>query len=103
MLPALHGWAAQILNDPNEIVHQGYQSYTVLSLCRIIYTLEFGDIVSKRKASAWVKETQGENWHGIIDQAWIGRHNPQLPASTDAINQTLDLIRYTLDKARSVL
>ena len=103
MLPALHGWATQILTDPKEIVHQGYQSYTVLSLCRIIYTLEFGDIVSKRKASAWVKETQGENWHEIIDQAWIGRRNPQLPASTDAINQTLDLIRYTLDKARSVL
>jgi len=101
MLPALHGWATQILNNPNEIVHQGYQSYTVLSLCRIIYTLEFGDIVSKSKAAEWVKETQGEKWDGLIDRAWIGRHNPQLLASTDDINQTLDLIRFALDKASS--
>src|ERR1051325_5687082 len=27
MLPALHGWATNILNNPNEIIHQGYQSY----------------------------------------------------------------------------
>jgi len=98
MLPALHGWATQILNNPNEITHQGYQSYTVLSLCRILYTLHFGDIVSKQKAARWVKETQGEKWGALIDQAWIGRHNPQLIASTDDINQTLDLISYALGR-----
>lgn len=97
MLPALHGWATRILNNPNEIIHQGYQSYTVLSLCRILYTLQFGDIVSKPKAARWVKETMGEKWNALIDQAWIGRHNPQLVASTDDINRTLDLIRYTLE------
>lgn len=103
MLPALHDWAAQILNNPNEIANQGYQSYTVLSLCRIIYTLEFGDIVSKLKAANWVKESQGGNWNSLIDQAWIGRHNPQLLASPEDVNQTLDLIRYAMDKASSVL
>jgi hypothetical protein len=102
MMPALHGWATQILNNPKAIVRQGYQSYTVLSLCRILYTLEFGDIVSKRKAARWVKETQGEKWSALIDRAWIGRHNPQLPASTDDINQTLDLIRSILDKTSAV-
>jgi len=103
MLPALYNWATQILSNQNEIAHQGYQSYTALSLCRIIYTLEFGDIVSKRKAATWVKETQGKNWNELIDRAWIGRHNPQLLASTDDVNQTLDFIRYALDKASSVL
>jgi hypothetical protein len=99
MMPALHGWATQILNNPEEIARQGYQSYTVLSLCRILYTLEFGDIVSKRKAARWVEETQGEKWSALIDRAWTGRHNPQLPASPDDINQTLRLIRYALDGA----
>jgi hypothetical protein len=99
MMPALHGWATQILNNPEEIARQGYQSYTVLSLCRILYTLEFGDIVSKRKAARWVEETQGEKWSALIDRAWIGRHNPQLLASPDDMNQTLHLIRYALDEA----
>ena len=99
MLPTLRGWATQILNNPNEIVHRGYQSLTVLSLCRILYTLQFGDIVSKAKAATWAKETlMDEKWNKLIDEAWIGRHNPQLLASTDDINQTLDLIRYALKR-----
>jgi hypothetical protein len=97
ILPALEGWATQILDHPNEIVHRGYQSYTVLSLCRILYTLQFDDIVSKPTAARWVKETTDGKWNALIDRAWIGRHNPQLAASTDDINQTLDLIRYALE------
>lgn len=96
MLPALHGWATHILNHPNEIIHQGYQSYTVLSLCRILYTLQYGDIVSKAKAARWAKETLDKEWNALIDQAWIGRHQPQLIANPDDINKTLDLIRYAL-------
>lgn len=103
MLPVLHNWAEPLLGNPNEITRQGYQSYIALSLCRIIYTLEYGEIVSKRKAATWVKETQGKNWSELIDQAWVGRHNPQLPVATYGVNQTLDLIRYALDKASSVL
>lgn len=98
MLPTLHGWATQILNNSNEIIHRGYQSLTVLSLCRILYTLQFGDIVSKAKAAKWAKETLDEKWNTLIDQAWIGRHNPQLLASTHDINQTLDLIRYAVER-----
>ncbi len=100
MLPALDGWATHIRNHPEKLVHQGYQSYTVLSLCRILYTLEFGDVVSKRKAANWFRETHERKWHALIDQAWVGRHNPQLPASPEEIHQTLDLIRYTLERGK---
>lgn len=102
MLPTLHGWATQILNNPNEIIRRGYQSLTVLSLCRILYTLQFDDIVSKAKAAKWVKETLDEKWNALIDRAWVGRHSPRLEASTDDINQTLDFIRYTLEYSQQV-
>lgn len=102
MLPALHGWAMQILNNPKEIVHRGYQSYTVLSLCRILYTLEFGDVASKPKAAKWAKEIVGEKWSALIDRTWDGRHAPQLAASPEEIIQTLDFIQYTLDRSRQV-
>lgn len=98
MRTILHGWATQILNDRNRLNTRGYQSFTVLSLCRILYTLQFGDIVSKRKAARWVKETTGEKWSALIDQTWIGRHHPQEVASPDEINQTLDLIRYVRER-----
>jgi len=103
MEQALNGWATPILDHPEVILHKGYQSYTVLTLCRILYTLEFDDVVSKHKAARWVNETQGETWSALIDQAWIGRHQPQFPASSDMINRTLDLIRYTIDKASTIL
>jgi hypothetical protein len=100
MLPALEDWAAHILAHPNEIIHQGYQSYTVLSLCRILYTLQWGEVVSKHKAAGWAKEASGGKWNALIDQAWIGRHQPHLMADTDDINQTLELIKYTLERGR---
>ena len=98
MVPLLQGWATQILNNPNEIARQGYQSYTVLSICRILYTLQFGDIVSKPQAARWVKETLDEKWSTLIDKTWIGRHNPSLFASAEDIKQTLDLIKYALER-----
>jgi predicted nucleotidyltransferase len=100
MLLALNGWGTQILNNPKEIISRGYQSYTVLTLCRILYTLHFGDVVSKPKAARWVKETVNEKWNALIDRAWIGRHNPQLTADAEDINQTLDFIRYTLKRSQ---
>ena len=102
MVPTLHGWATQILDYPNEMNSRGYQSYTVLSLCRILYTLQLGDVVSKPKAASWAKETVGEKWKGLIDRAWIGRHNPQLPPEPDDIKQTLDFIRFALEFSQQV-
>jgi predicted nucleotidyltransferase len=97
MLPALKSWATRILNHPNTIMHQGYQSYVVLSLCRILYTLQFGEVVSKLKAAKWAKEMIDEKWKMLIDHAWEGRHHPDMHADQEEIRQTLDFIKYTLE------
>lgn len=96
MLAVLRGWAAHVLGHANEIAFREYQSYTVLSICRILYTLEHGEVVSKAKAAEWVKQMESGRWGGLIDRAWIGRHNPSLPASSEDIDQTLEFIRYAL-------
>jgi len=87
----------RILNNPSLINSRGYQSYVVLSLCRILYTLQFGDVVSKPFAARWAKETLNGPWVSLIERAWIGRHHPQLAAEADEINRTLDFIRFTLE------
>ena len=103
MLPTLKGWATRILNNPNVMSSRGYQSYIVLTLCRILYTLQFGDVVSKPKAASWVKGAVSEKWKALIDRAWIGRHdNPQLTPDVDDIDQTLDFIRYTLEHSQLI-
>lgn len=100
MLNVLHVWAAHILNHPEEMKSRGYQSYTVLSLCRILYTLQSGEVVSKPFAMRWAKEALGEKWVSLIDRAWIGRQNSQLKTEPEDVNGTLDFIRYVLDSSQ---
>ena len=100
MLPTLHGWAKHILNHPDEINGRGYQSYTVLTLCRILYTLQTGDVASKPAAARWAKETLGEKWASIIDRALIGRKNGGLAIDPEDVTATLDFIRYAIESSQ---
>ncbi len=52
MLAVLYGWAAQILDDPAQIKNRGGQTYTVLSLCRILYTLHMAQSFPSRSRRA---------------------------------------------------
>jgi hypothetical protein len=92
-------WAAWILDHPAQISSRGYQSYTVLSLCRILYTLKRSSIASKPTAAAWAQEILEERWRPLIARAWEGRHSPDTAADPADLNGTLDFIRYTLDIA----
>ena len=99
-LAILHGWAAHILEDPAQMDSRGYQSYTVLTLCRTLYTLQYVSLVSKPVAARWAQAALGEPWASLIERAWIGRQNPQLKAQSEDVNGTLDFIRYTLERSQ---
>lgn len=96
MSAALTGWAASILGHSEEINNLGYQTYTVLTVCRILYTLHSGTIASKPVAARWAQETLGEPFTSLIERAWFGRHNPGLAAPSEDVITTLNLIRYAL-------
>jgi predicted nucleotidyltransferase len=104
MLPLLHGWVSQMLHDPDEIIRRGYpSSYIVLTLCRILYTLQLGDVVSKPKAARWVQATVSESWKTFIDRVWVElQYNQPLTPDTEAMDQTLDFIRYTLERSQHI-
>jgi hypothetical protein len=92
-------WASRILSDPAQIENQGYQSYTVLSLCRILYTVRFGAVVSKPAAARWARETLGRA--SLIDRALIGREHPDQAASSADIDETLTMIQESLQRVRA--
>ena len=94
-------WAEPILEDPSLINKRGYQSYFVLSLCRMLYTLKYGEIVSKPFAAKWAKENWSR-WIALIERAWVGRQNPGLEAPPEDIHGTLELIRYTLEYSKQI-
>ncbi|MGA2490848.1 MAG: aminoglycoside adenylyltransferase domain-containing protein [Anaerolineales bacterium] len=99
-LATLQGWGEPLLEEPAELLNPGYQSYCVLTLCRILYTLEFGAITSKQAAACWAQEKLDKRWGTLIQRAWAGRHNPQGKVLPEAIKETQDLIRFILEHSQ---
>lgn len=95
-------WAKPILDDPSQIKSRGYQSYVVLSLCRMLYTLQCGTIISKRAAAQWAQETLSTQWTHLIARAWLGRQNSGLQAEPEDVDGTLNFIRYIMDVSRKI-
>lgn len=93
---SIPAWLNGFLADPSRFNHAGYQSYIVLTLCRVLYTYETGKIASKRTAADWAKDMLDPRWTALIDQAWIDRHGPMRPAEPAAVAETLEMIRETL-------
>jgi len=85
-----HNWWAPVLDDSTRLHPPAYQTYAVLTMCRILYTLRHGTVVSKSVAARWAQAALGDRWAALIDRAlaWPGVPFDDLP-------QALDLIRYT--------
>ncbi|HEX7976401.1 MAG TPA: aminoglycoside adenylyltransferase domain-containing protein [Anaerolineales bacterium] len=89
-------WWEQQVQDTRQVASSGYQAYTILTMCRMLYTLEYGTIVSKPKAARWARQSLGGRWEVLIDRAldW------QPGAPMDRLAETLDLIRFTLSRSQ---
>ena len=96
-LAILPGWAAPLLENPAEISRSGYQSYAVLTLCRILYTLENSAIASKPVTARWAQAGPGKPFAGLIERARLGRHNPASEASPQDVKATQGFIRFTME------
>ena len=79
-------WLVPLAANPAWLRNIGYQSYTTLTICRMLYTLEHGTIVSKPTAARWAQTALGPRWAPLI--AW---------ALTDELEDTRALIDYALD------
>jgi predicted nucleotidyltransferase len=96
MLTMLPEWA----QEPDQIRARGYQSYIVLSLCRVLYTLQHGAVVSKPVAARWAQAALDKRWALLIERTWSGRHHPGSEASPAEIDETLEFVRYALERGR---
>jgi predicted nucleotidyltransferase len=97
---AILRWPAEILDDPTQIKKRGYQSYIVLTMCRMLYTLQYGTVASKPVAAHWAQEKLDQRWRALIERAVVGRQHPQSKASSEDLSGTMDFIRYTLERSR---
>ncbi|MCX6048495.1 MAG: DUF4111 domain-containing protein [Chloroflexi bacterium] len=90
-------WLVPLLGNPAQMASPGYQSYVVLSLCRILYTLHHGAVVSKRVAAQWAIATVAKPWAALIEQASQTRHTGEWATPTDPMPEILAFMGYVLN------
>jgi Domain of unknown function (DUF4111) len=97
-------WLEPARHDRGALRHRGGQSYTVQTLCRMLYTLDSGAVVSKPIAARWAQETLGVRWAALIKRAvaWRKDLGCQETPSDEEISEPLALIEYTLERCRQL-
>ncbi len=97
-LGVLQEWWLPQLDDPVRLHSSEYQAYAILTMCRVLYTLQHGAVVPKPAAARWAQGQLGERWAGLIERALAWQQD----APFDELNETLEFIRHTLDWAQQV-
>ena len=93
-------WQTEMLAEPERLNNRWYQTYAVISQCRLLYTMREGTITSKLRAVRWGQAHLEPRWSGLIERAWQDRPNPSLKSRQasdpeDAKN-TLEFVQYAL-------
>src|SRR5215216_5188344 len=100
MVPLLFEWYGHFPERDRPFDSRGYQSYVVLSLCRILYTIQTGEVVSKMKAARWAMEILDPRWLPLIESAIEGRQHSNFEPLPEDVAETLNLIRYAMQRAK---
>jgi hypothetical protein len=97
----MHNWGGEILEFPNKISTRWYQQFAIISYCRMLETLQTGQVKSKRSAALWGQQNLEARWHDLIAVAWqehaIQRENYKKPANPNDVIRTLEFIQYALE------
>lgn len=83
------------LYNPDFFHGTGYQSFVVLTMCRALYTLEHGTVVSKLHSAEWVMVNSDRKWTELIKQAMAWHYGDP----SGDIAQTQGFMRYILKEA----
>ena len=88
------------IDGPDVLERRPGQAYAILTMCRILYTLKFGEFVSKLKAAQWAQLNLEPEWSSLIGNALLWReawrdenidHDATLP-------ETLRFVRFALSQ-----
>lgn len=98
VLELMHIWWAPMVDEPSQLQESSYRTYAILTMCRVLYTMQHGTIVSKPVAAHWALDSQGERWAPLISHALDGVHNE----SREHVEETREWIRYTWKRCQAM-
>jgi Aminoglycoside adenylyltransferase, C-terminal domain/Nucleotidyltransferase domain len=96
-------WHARAHGDPAWVA--GLQvrrehTYVVLTLCRLLYTLDTGSVASKPVAARWAERTRASRWSELIGRATTEPRTTAAAVPVDAVHDALALLEYTDEQYR---
>src|SRR5690349_17773622 len=96
-------WFTPLLEDSAEMKRRGLQSFYVLSICRMMYTLKEGEILPKQAAAEWAQEHLDRRWRPLIQRALIGRREPNRDSDPGDIRETQEMMRFILSQVKPTI
>jgi len=101
VLGVLNEWWFPMLEDPSWLKKHGaeYHAFAILTMCRALYALKHGTIVSKPAAARWAQKELGERWSRIIERSLKVQHHNADPG---LFEEALELIRFAREQTRYV-
>jgi hypothetical protein len=75
------------------------QAFVILTLCRLLYSLETGSVASKLVAARYAQKNFEARWNILIEQALAGQHSNQETPEED-FRAMLALLSYTLERSQ---
>ena len=100
-------WGNHFLSNSEQYNNRFYQTFLVLSYCRMLHDLINGYPGSKRAGAEWGKSNLDERWSGLIDRTWAGRPKPEVgirqPADPEDYKSTLEFVKYVMDLSRKYM
>jgi hypothetical protein len=98
----LGDWAAKVEEgaDVGWLRPRNYQAFAVLTMCRDLYVLEHGAVVSKTAAATWAARRLGPPWGMLVERAlaWRADERPD----DRHLPETMRFVAHAVDLARSV-
>lgn len=86
------------MKDPEWLSNSHYQSYIVLNLCRILYTVTCHATATKKASAAWVKREFGPHWKHLIQTAEDWKYGKEMNSQEEVI----DFIKFVINKAKEI-
>jgi hypothetical protein len=81
-----------IVDDYSKLNRDDYQVFAIFTMCRTLYSLKLGGIVSKPKAAQWAMTDLDDEWKALINQALHWQPGQAL----NSLEQVRNFIKFTI-------
>jgi len=103
----MQDWSRGILAEPSWVDNDWAQPYVVLSYCRMLQTLQTGEVRSKPAGAAWARRTLDARWVDLIERAQAAHASQRLrgrqKADPEDLARTLEFVRAALAAGRAAM